>query len=477
VFESSGGSRVLAELARLWDRAAARGQPITQNQLADATGVPVQTLNGWARGKTLPRQLDKLTAVGDVLADRAGMTPRTQRQWEQLLQADQGARIVAGDSRLGHLIAELDDPFSLEVHRPVEVTSLGSGLPLLPTYVRRHHDDVLAEVIAQAVGGTSRLVVLVGGSSTGKTRAMWEAVQQLPQGWRLWHPFDPTRPEAALTGLGQVGPKTVVWLNETQLYLDVPGDSGERAAAALQTLLDDRGSAPVLVLGTLWPEHWNALTRTDGVHPQVCKILDGADVTVPPAFTGEDLNPLRAAAITDLRLAAAINGAADGQITQYLAGVPALLARYRNAPPPARALIHAAMDARRLGHGMALPRALLKAAVPAYLTDAEWDAADDDWLELALAWAAAPCKGVPGPVSRIRSRPARHSATTRHQQSASPLTMDREPTYRLADYLDQYGRHDRSGEMAVSTPFGPTYYFDSAPSGLSLLWRVVIVLL
>jgi integrase/recombinase XerD len=31
--------------------------------------------------------------------------------------------------------------------------------------------------------------------------------------------------------------------------------------------------------------------------------------------------------------------------------------------------------------------------------------------------------------------------------------------------------------LAVSTSFGPTYYFDSAPSGLSLLWRGVIVLL
>ena len=31
--------------------------------------------------------------------------------------------------------------------------------------------------------------------------------------------------------------------------------------------------------------------------------------------------------------------------------------------------------------------------------------------------------------------------------------------------------------VAVSTSFGPTYYFDSAPPGLSLLWRGVIVLL
>ena len=33
---------------------------------------------------------------------------------------------------------------------------------------------------------------------------------------------------------------------------------------------------------------------------------------------------------------------------QFLAGAPELLARYRNAPPAAGALIHAAMDARRL---------------------------------------------------------------------------------------------------------------------------------
>ena len=31
--------------------------------------------------------------------------------------------------------------------------------------------------------------------------------------------------------------------------------------------------------------------------------------------------------------------------------------------------------------------------------------------------------------------------------------------------------------VAVSTSFGPTYYFDSAPPGLWLLWRGVIVLL
>jgi hypothetical protein len=77
------------------------------------------------------------------------------------------------------------------------------------------------------------MLVLVGSSSTGKTRACWEAVQPLAsEGWLLWHPFDPTRAEAALENLQNVRPRTVVWLNEAQHYL---GDKqfGERIAAAL----------------------------------------------------------------------------------------------------------------------------------------------------------------------------------------------------------------------------------------------------
>ena len=95
---------------------------------------------------------------------------------------------------------------------------------------------------------------------------------------------------------------------------------------------------------------------------------------------------------------------------QYLAGAPDLLDRYHNAPPAARALIDAAMDARRLGMRPALPRAFLEAAAPGYLTDTDWDLLPDDWLEQALGYTAKPARGsagrwhpsgpAPPPVSR-----------------------------------------------------------------------------
>ena len=337
----------------------------------------------------------------------------------------------------GWLLADVTDPFALEVHRPAEPDTPQGDLPALPVYLPREHDVKLERVVAAAVQGSSGIAVLVGGSSTGKTRACWEALRLLrgqPKPWRLWHPIDPARPEAALRELPSIGPRTVVWLNEAQFYLDVTADGlGERIAAGLREVLRDPARAPVLVLATLWPQYWDALTaraaaRAD-LHAQARELLARRDISVPAAFTADQLRQLPAAG--DPRLAWAAEAAENGQVIQFLAGAPELMARYHNAPPAAAALINAAIDARRLGMGIMLPLAFLEAAAPGYLTDTEWDGLGEEWLEQALAYTAAPCKGIRGPLARIRPR------------SISGVVSAPEPTYRLADYLEQHGRHAR----------------------------------
>ena len=62
-------------------------------------------------------------------------------------------------------------PVELGVHKVID------GGPM-PAYVRRPHDEVLRTVLDPAVTA-SRLVVVRGGSSTGKTRACWEALRLL----------------------------------------------------------------------------------------------------------------------------------------------------------------------------------------------------------------------------------------------------------------------------------------------------------
>ena len=348
-------------------------------------------------------------------------------------------------------LAEVTDPFVLEVHRPVQPEDAPPGLPVLPPYVPREHDQVLGQVVRAAAGGHSGIAVLVGGSSTGKTRACWEALALLRDQdppWRLWHPIDPSGPEAALAERPGIGPRTVVWLNEAQSYLD-PADAGlgEKVAAGLRALLRDPGRAPVLVLATMWPRFWDTLTARppggEDRHAQARELLAGHDITVPAAFTPAQMDQLARAA--DVRMVLAAKSAHGGAVIQFLAGAPELLARYRNADATAKALIHAAMDARRLGMGAGLPQAFLKDAAPGYLTADQWDALDDDWLEQALRYTAKDAKGVRGPLTRIRPRPG-HAARNRGDQPAS-MTVAAGPLYRLADYLDQHGRAHRASQI------------------------------
>jgi len=96
----------------------------------------------------------------------------------------------------GQPVALLDDPVDFGVHTAVEIGTPPAGLPTLPTYVPRDHDGRLQAVVRKAVDGASAVVVLVGDSSCGKSRACWEAVRSLPDGWRLWHPISPDPPRA-----------------------------------------------------------------------------------------------------------------------------------------------------------------------------------------------------------------------------------------------------------------------------------------
>ncbi|MFC8247885.1 tetratricopeptide repeat protein [Streptomyces chartreusis] len=315
--------------------------------------------------------------------------------------------------------------------------------------MERQHDGVLATAVREAAGGRSRLVVLVGTSSTGKTRACWQALQPLAETrWRLWHPFDPTRAEAALEELHQVGPHTVVWLNEAQHYF---GDrvSGERIAAAVHRLLIYEERGPVLVLGTLWPEYADRYTSLpapggEGPHTRVRELLAGRTVAVPDAF---DTAALAAATVLaergDALLADALTRARDGgRVTQDLAGAPELLRRYEQATPPARALLHAAMDARRFGVSVHLSQTFLTDAASDYLSSDDYDQLTNDWAEQAYAELAKPGHGKQAPLHRVRPRPSLRPPSPPQSADHPPLRPTG-PMFRLADYLEQHGRTTR----------------------------------
>ncbi|MFJ8879215.1 hypothetical protein ACIREG_17600 [Streptomyces albidoflavus] len=322
------------------------------------------------------------------------------------------------------------DPVGLEVHEAISADDDDDPVgTVLPAYFRRPFDGMLDTAVDQVLGGSSEMRVLLGDSSTGKTRAAWEAVQRLGDEWRLWHPADQ---EELLASLGAVRPRTVVWLNEINRYL-LCGDSrgDEHTAARLRELLRDSRRAPVLILGTAWHVHWEAMTKVSGGgRANTRALLDRRALPVPERFTDEEtaalLDQTRSA---DPRMLKAAREAEGGHIIQFLAGGPAQWERYSNGSATAQAVLHAAMDARRLGHGVDLPRRFLQTAAASYLTVLQRDLAEPDWFPRALEYLSAPCRGVRGPLAPIPGFSVSGASTARN--------------YRLADYVESHGRRHR----------------------------------
>jgi hypothetical protein len=144
------------------------------------------------------------------------------------------------------------DPRRLGVHAAISVPGVSDEIP--PESVLRDTDDgefgVRAKVAAAARRGG--FVLLVGGSSVGKTRCAFEAVGALLPDWWLVHPAGSAE-VAALAAAPS--PRMVVWLDELQRFL---GKEHGLTAGVVQALLGAPG--PIVIITTLWPDRYNAYT-------------------------------------------------------------------------------------------------------------------------------------------------------------------------------------------------------------------------
>jgi hypothetical protein len=332
-----------------------------------------------------------------------GLDPEAQRAW---LSARRRVGAALASRPAGAVRARAAAGRRLGVHPSIQVTPSAAGLP---AYVGRDFDLDLRAALRPGA-----FVLLRGGSSTGKTRSLFEAVREaLPDWWLLPPPF----PDQPL-------PRTVLWMDEFQRH-PVPPSS-------LRSML----AGGAIVVGTLWPDEYNCrfARRGPGQPDPYAESLAMAHVLdVPEAFTPEELRRATVLAGEDRRLRVAPDTAAD-RITQVLAAGPELIRWWANADTTdprqgiGQAVITAALDARRAGAGKPLTPAFLAAAAPAYLTAAQRARAPVDWLEQALDYA-----------------------TTRLHGAAACLTpvgaeMGVTAGYRTADYLHQHARRSRRAE-------------------------------
>lgn len=315
------------------------------------------------------------------------------------------------------------DPFQLGVHRPITV--IGPVVPPLTSYVMRDHDRLPPDVVRPA---RSVMIVFVGNSATGKTRAALEAVRNHFPDWTLTHPIDAAHLVEKIDA-GEVAAETVLWLDRLALYI---GDD-ERVATLLRRLMAESDTAPIAIIGTAsledlrkWTEegpeehfHVRALFQSAHVSP----VPDMVPVAERDAWCRPDER--------DPRLAAACASAgASGKIVQALTAGTALIERYESPVGPSgryeRTIVTAAMDVRRLGLASPLQRDLLAAVAEEYPEGKSHAAALDDWFQRGLLSALRPVHGV-GALERVPGAPRE--------------------SYLLHASLEQHGRTMRQGAV------------------------------
>ena len=322
----------------------------------------------------------------------------------------------------------------LGVHATISVPGLPDEVP--PEYVPRDVDNAEHGLWGKVEAAKKRggFVLLVGGSSVGKTRSAVEAVRALLPDWWLVHPAGSA--EVAALARASV-PRTVVWLDELQRYLD--GEQG-LTGGIVRALLN--APHPAVVIGTLWPDLWTTWSAVpapgdDDPHAREREVLDlAAVVRIGQAFSPSEQGRAHAAATRDRRLKIALQAAGFG-LTQTLAAAPQLVARWQDAQaasPYAWAVLTAALDAARLGVRAPLSGDLLRAAAPGYCTSQQQADAPDNWFERALAYATGKLHGAAATLS------------------PAAVGMGKVAGYTVAEYLIQHAsRERRSARVPAST--------------------------
>jgi antitoxin (DNA-binding transcriptional repressor) of toxin-antitoxin stability system len=315
--------------------------------------------------------------------------------------AETRARDVEVPRPAGAVRAGEADPRRLGVHAAISVPGVSDEAP--PEYVPRDVDATEFGVRARVAAAAQRggFVLLVGGSSVGKTRCAVEAVRALLPDWWLVHPAGPA--EVAALAAAPV-PRTVVWLDDLQRYLD--GEHG-LTGAVVRALLN--APHPAVIIGTLWPDRYTAYTLLPAPgcadpHAREREVLDlAAVVRIDPEFTPAEQDRAHTAAAHDPRLRVALETAGYG-LTQTLAAAPQLVARWedaKTASPYGWAVLTAALDIARFDVRDPLPADILRGAAVDYCTSQQQAEAPDNWFEQALAYATRKLHGAAAALTPV----------------------------------------------------------------------------
>ncbi|MFD6984468.1 tetratricopeptide repeat protein, partial [Streptomyces sp. NPDC059956] len=263
----------------------------------------------------------------------------------------------------------------------------------VPTYVARDADEELLARLTRAArdGG---LVLVLGESTAGKTRAAHRAVRECEAlaGYRVLAPDTGADLVIAADVVATTSVRCLVWLDDLERFLTPDG----LEAGVLAELV--RLRTPLLA--TMQLRHHDTFSRhstdprqevssglrTSGTGARVLKQTD--PLYLQRRWSAEELT--RAQDCDDLRIIDAVTHHGPYGVAEYLAAGPALLTEWRNATRPGghprgAALVAAAVDLNRTGLRPPYPTTLLTTLHQHYLPDDPLLRPES--IDTALTWA------------------------------------------------------------------------------------------
>ncbi|MET7584991.1 tetratricopeptide repeat protein, partial [Streptomyces microflavus] len=262
----------------------------------------------------------------------------------------------------------------------------------VPPYIPRDQDQLIRARLRHAAE-TGGLVLVVGDSTAGKTRACFEALRtELPE-YRVAAPTAGPDLVTVVEVIDRTATRCAVWLDDLESYLGAGGlEPG---------LLAEFGRLRIPVLATMRHQQFDIFTtpgdteragtehtRSALTGARVLRQLDA--VEIDRLWSTGELQ--RAGEADDDRIADALTHHGPYGLAEYLAAGPALLQEWHRATRPgghprAAALIAAAVDLTRTGLTPPYTLRLLTEAHEPYLTAAGGPLLRPESLDTALAWA------------------------------------------------------------------------------------------
>jgi tetratricopeptide (TPR) repeat protein len=336
-----------------------------------------------------------LAAVAAVAAGRARQ--RLDRHWE--LRQDLPNRIAL-HGRNGGLprARDVTDPVVLGVH-PAERAKgphLGTASGLTP-YLPRDIDEELRAAIHQ-----DGLIVVVGESTAGKSRAAFEAIRSQAPDHLLAVPSGRESLADVMARLSEAH-QSILWLDDLERFLG----PGGLTPTMVDKLTTRTGHSTVIVATMRVSEYERFTSRAEPLIDDQGRsawrasrdVLRSAhNITLRRLWSATEL----AAAATfadDPRIAFALQRAKTFGIAETLAAGPELLRDWRDAwalgsHPRGAALVAAAVDCRRAGLDDPVPRELLLDLHHHYLSAHGGHMLRPEPVDEAWAWALRPVHGA-----------------------------------------------------------------------------------